>query len=265
MGQQRPHSPESPPPQSWVSVPGMTRNVTNLGNELAQHGGVQQVVIGLLKSAPHAMKAFRAAAPQARPQLASQQCPRNPSNSPPVTLKLQPPHPPMVWPLWGLPRLGHRTCLPHVPPAAGLALTNCPVMSRLRVPAFCNSRRAESNRSWERPTVAMAPLVPTCSGSIKGVAFTGRMMGLPRRKRTAYEGGQRRKQAADISREMVPSQNLGTEMPPTPRRRMSKPHTWNAVPGLLPSTPPLSEAFRRTQGLQRQPASSSGTTRTHLH
>lgn len=34
--------------------PKMIRNVTNLGDDLAQHRGVQQVVIRLLKSVPHA-------------------------------------------------------------------------------------------------------------------------------------------------------------------------------------------------------------------
>lgn len=138
------------------------------------------------------MTGFRAATPQARPPLASPKLPFNPSNSHPVAPKCQPPHPPPVGPQWALPWLGHTVRLPHVPQAAGPALTSCPVMSMLRAPAFCISSRAESNRSWERPTVAMALLVPTCSGSVKGVAFTGRTIGLPSRKRTAYgEVGER--------------------------------------------------------------------------
>lgn len=43
---------ENLPPQSQVSVPEMTKNVTNLRDELAQHGCVQQIVLRLLKSAP---------------------------------------------------------------------------------------------------------------------------------------------------------------------------------------------------------------------
>lgn len=49
---ERPHIPESLPPQSQASVPGMSRNVTNLRDVLAQHGGVERIVIRLLKSAP---------------------------------------------------------------------------------------------------------------------------------------------------------------------------------------------------------------------
>lgn len=36
---------QPPPPQSWVSAAEMTRNITHLRDELAQHGRVQYVVI----------------------------------------------------------------------------------------------------------------------------------------------------------------------------------------------------------------------------
>ena len=140
------------------------------------------------------MTGFRTVTPQARPPRLPTPTPlsnphptplSNPSNSHPVAPKLQLPHPPRIWPQQGLPRLGDRALLPRVPRVAGPALTSCAVTSRLSAPAFCISMMTESNRSWERPTVAMAPLVPMCCGSTKGVESTGRAMGLPSRKRTA--------------------------------------------------------------------------------
>lgn len=53
LSQQRPQSPESLPPQSQISAPGITRNITHLRDELAQHRGVQRVVTRILKSTPN--------------------------------------------------------------------------------------------------------------------------------------------------------------------------------------------------------------------
>ena len=178
------------------------------------------------------MTGFRAATPQARPPLASPPTPSNPSNSHPVAPKLQLPHPPMIWPQHCLPRLGHRARVPHVPWAAGPALTSCPVMSRLSAPAFCSSRMAESNRSWERPTVAMAPLVPTCCGSTKGVVSTGRTMGLLRRKRTACGvGGEKGENSsgASIGRQLH-GRSWAVRCHPTQDAACCQPHTFAYVP-----------------------------------
>ena len=190
MSQKRPQSPESLPPQSQVSAPGMTRNITHLGDELAQHRGVQRVVTRILKSTPNTWQVLEQSLPKPDHLLSPHPTHlSNLSNSHPVAPKLQLPHLPRIWPLQGLPRLSNRALLPHVPRAAGPALTSCAVTSRLSAPAFCSSMMAESNRSWESPTVAMAPLVPTCCGSTKGVVSTGRTMGLPSRKRTACRIG----------------------------------------------------------------------------
>lgn len=63
----------------------MNKNVTYLRDELAQHGGVQRIVLGILKSAP-IMAEFEAVS-QARPPLGLMgrvPYPRVPSNSHPV-------------------------------------------------------------------------------------------------------------------------------------------------------------------------------------
>lgn len=250
----------------------MTRNVTNLGDELAQHGGVQRVVIRLLKPAPHAMTGFRAATPQATQPLASPQLPFNPSNSPSVAPKLPLPHPPMIWLLWGLPRLRH---LSPAPWAAGPPLTSCPVMSRLRAPAFCSSRSAESNRSWERPTVAMAPMVPTCSGSTKGVTSKGRTMGLPSRKRTAWGCGGRggKSSRASVGRWLHQRTRAPTHHPP--QDATCRPASLLSLCAMLPPGMPFQLLSRQLpcslrnlpghRGLRRQQTPSSGLTGRHLH